>query len=216
MNQSEADHLLATVESALVQRLEDQCIKDGAEQQAANSCVRSILRFAIKCAVQEAPEPLRSADVIALKKLANRLSKSAESLDGLDIRSQELLDFINPTLRLFTQDLPKISKKQLSLYLRQYAEAIRNEIEQIKLKPGRQVASQLTPLVEFTTTKWKEATGHWPPLTKSVEDGEPTHELFVCIPIILAQLPEPYSDLATKISERSLCEAAGKFIASRK
>lgn len=85
-------------------------------------------------------------------------------------------------------------------------------MQQIESKRGRPVPVQLESISEFAAQKWIEATGQWPARTKSVDDGGPIHELFICIPIVLDQLPDPYCDLATGITERALLDAMGRFL----
>tara|TARA_X000000950_G_scaffold203679_1_gene245068 strand:- start:58721 stop:59377 length:657 start_codon:yes stop_codon:yes gene_type:complete len=212
LSSSEADQLVGKIDSALIQRLEEQCIEDGANQQRAKSCVSSILHFVVKQAIQLAPPYLNAQDLNALRKLANSLSKSASLMDESSTSSREFLGLISPSRQIFREDRTNISVAQLISYLSDFAEAITTELQQIESKRGRPVPVQLESISEFAAKKWIEATGQWPARTKSVDDGGPIHELFICIPIVLDQLPDPYCGLAIGVTERALLDAMGRFL----
>ena len=195
-----------------MQRLELQCVQDGASEQDAHACVSSILRFVVKQAIQLAPPHLNAQDLNALRKLANSFSKSASLMDESSPSSREFLGLISPSGQIFRADRTNISVVQLIAYLSDFAEAITTELQQIESKRGRPVPVQLESISEFAAREWIEATGQWPARTKSVDDGGPIHELFICIPIVLDQMPDPYCGLATGITERALLDAMGRFL----
>ena len=214
MTQAESEYVVQYVEAALVNRLIDQCISDGAEKRTATICVQRIIKFVAKRVVQPDLATLTSSEVKDLKKLAVTMNKVADLLDDPNISSKGLLDFVSPSNRLFRASGTLISRDQLVAYLNDYSEAILNEIGQLKLSKGRPPSVHLDPIASFAADSWRKATGRWPALTKNPDDGAPTHELFVCIPIVLDRLPEPYSDLAKGITERALYDAVQRFIRS--
>ena len=211
MSSSEADQLVCKIDPALIQRLEDQCIQDGASQQVAKSCISNILRFVVKQAIQLAPPHLNSQDIKELAKIAGSLSKSARLIEGASASSKEFLAITSPAKQLFRKDGVNMSVAQLVSHLSDFAEIITTEVQQVESKRGRPVPSQLEPISEFIAQEWFGATGQWPAMTKSIDDGEPTHELFICIPVVLDQLPDPYCGLATGATERALLDAVGRF-----
>ena len=197
---------------ALVQRLVNQCIKDGAVEQEAEENVRTLLRLVIRLATEHIPAPFNAEDKKALEKLSKSLEETAVLMDETNSIYGEFLSIIDPAKHLFPENGTPVTRTELSSHLRVYAHAIKVEIGRIELHRGRPTPERLGNLAELTATKWREATGIWPALTRSVDDSEPVHELFLCLPIIVSQLQAPHSLLGERFTQRAFFDAMSKFI----
>lgn len=212
MTKAESEYVWERMEAALVDRLIDQCVSDGAEESTARLCVHRILRFVAKIVVQPDAETLTSSDIKQLKVLARSMKKVSVSLDEASSSAMSILELTDPSHRLFRASVSKMSRHQLVAYLKDYSEAILNEIGEVKLSKGRPPSIHVALIARFVAIAWRKATGAWPALTKSPDDGAPGHELFVCIPTALERLPEPYSRSAKGITERGLYDAVRNYI----
>ena len=215
MTKAESEYVFERIEVALVDRLIDQCVSDGAEESTARLCVHRIFRFVAKSVVQPDAETLTSSDIKQLNALAGSMKKVSVLLDEASSSAMSILELTDPSHRLFKASASNMLRHQLVAHLKDYSDAILNQIAEVKLSKGRPPSMHVALIASFIATAWREATGSWPALTKSPDDGVPGHELFVCIPTALERLPEPFCSSATGITERGLYEAVRKFIRSQ-